>query len=798
MTAGHPLGPLAPLAETDQWVTVRLEPLPDGKTKKTPTSYVTGITASSLESSNWTTYEAAQAVAAARGPGHTVGFVLTAADDWACVDIDGAATPTGWSETAQRIAAALPGAVAEVSQSGKGLHLWCRYANPPAHSSKRTDLHIEAYTSLRFIAIGTGQTGTLADRCDALPAFLAEWFPLKAAACAEVPNDGPCDGWDGHADDDELIEAARRARTTAQRFTGEGDDIGLTFSDLWDCNVSALARRWPSTTGDEFDRSSADDSLACRLAFWTGRDVGRCERLMRRSSLTREKWDDRSAYLVDTIRKACAKTTGVYTRRKPVAAPPAPGASADHIYIVKADPFHAAGAMLTRDHAHPEGHRLKFWQDVFYRWDGAGWGELTTGDIRAMLYAFLQRDGFADYKPTQATVGNLLDALKAAAHLESRRAPPCWTDGRAGPTPWEMVACKNGLLHLPTRTLHPPTPAFFSFNAAPYAYQPDAPPPAQWLAFLGQVWPGDAESIATLQELFGYLLTPDTSQQKIFLIVGPKRSGKGTIGRVLSRMLGDENVTSPSLTSLAGDFGLQPLIGKLAAIFSDARLGGRDTKVVSENLLRISGEDRVSVNRKNISAITVALSARLVMLTNELPRLADASGAMASRFIILRMRQSFYGKEDPGLTGRLLDELPAILNWSIEGWQRLKQRGYFVTPKSSADEMQELADLGSPVLAFVREVCDISPVAEIETDLLYSAWRVWCNDQRQERVAPKNTFMADLTSAVEGLTRRQPRVGASRWPTYRGIGVRPGWHGLARAQVELSAARGTFPGASTN
>jgi putative DNA primase/helicase len=40
-----------------------------------------------------------------------------------------------------------------------------------------------------------------------------------------------------------------------------------------------------------------------------------------------------------------------------------------------------------------------------------------------------------------------------------------------------------------------------------------------------------------LGEIFGYMLTADTSQRKIFLLVGPTRGGKGTIGRVLTMWL---------------------------------------------------------------------------------------------------------------------------------------------------------------------------------------------------------------------------------------------------------------------
>ena len=92
----------------------------------------------------------------------------------------------------------------------------------------------------------------------------------------------------------------------------------------------------------------------------------------------------------------------------------------------------------------------------------------------------------------------------------------------------KSLACSNGLLHLPTRTLSPHTPAFFGVNAVDYSYDASANEPSKWLAFLVSIWPEmTKKSIDTLQELFGLLLTPDTTHQKAILIVGPKRSGKG-------------------------------------------------------------------------------------------------------------------------------------------------------------------------------------------------------------------------------------------------------------------------------
>ena len=144
-------------------------------------------------------------------------------------------------------------------------------------------------------------------------------------------------------------------------------------------------------------------------------------------------------------------------------------------------------------------------------------------------------------------VTNVLDGLRAASHLDGSTAAPAWLDHVPDLPAQEIVACLNGLLHLPTGMRLQHTPEFFTYNALDFAFEPEAPEPQQWLKFLDQLWPDDREAVDTLQEVFGYCLTGDTRQQKAFLIIGPKRSGKGTIARVLTRLIGSENAVAPTL-----------------------------------------------------------------------------------------------------------------------------------------------------------------------------------------------------------------------------------------------------------
>jgi putative DNA primase/helicase len=217
----------------------------------------------------------------------------------------------------------------------------------------------------------------------------------------------------------------------------------------------------------------------------------------------------------------------------------------------------------------------------------------------------------------------------------------------------------------------PPTPRFFSPNCLDFDFDLQARAPAAWLQFLAELWPEDAQSIATLQDWFGYLLTPDTRHQKILMLVGPKRSGKGTIARVIRGFVGEENVACPTLSSLGTNFGLWPLLGRTVAMIPDARLSGRtDAAAVAERLLSISGEDAQTIDRKFLPPVNAKLCARFMLLMNELPRLNDASGALPGRMVLLRLTRSWYGQEDTALTDRLLAELPGILLWAIAGWQR--------------------------------------------------------------------------------------------------------------------------------
>jgi putative DNA primase/helicase len=322
-----------------------------------------------------------------------------------------------------------------------------------------------------------------------------------------------------------------------------------------------------------------------------------------------------------------------------------------------------------------------------------------------------------------------------------------------------------------SRELLPHTPLFFNVTAVPFAYDREAPPPERWIEFLHELWGDDQDSIAALQEFFGYVISGRLDLHKILLFVGPTRAGKGVTARVLGALVGRENVAGPTLTSLAGDFGLAPLLGKPLAVISDARLSGRNSQIVVERLLAISGEDTITVNRKYREQWTGKLPSRFMVISNELPQLGDASAAIAGRFVTLLLTRSWLGKEDPTLEPALHAELPSILNWALDGLDRLAETNRFTRPSSTDEAYIALQDLASPVGAFIRDRCVLGLEHEIAVDEMWEAWKAWAEDNGHSRQT-KQMLGRNLRAVHAPIQIARPRDGDDRHRVYRGITLR--------------------------
>jgi len=424
---------------------------------------------------------------------------------------------------------------------------------------------------------------------------------------------------------------------------------------------------------------------------------------------------------------------------------------------------------------------VRRWRGGWWSWHTTHWIETDEARVRGWAYRYTENAEYTDtsgktpktvlWAPTRYKVLNLLEALAAIVILSEDVHPPQAIASTISDPAGEFVSVANGLLHVPSRTLQPHDAGLFNLVSVPFRYDPTATCPG-WHTFLAALWANDEDSVAALQEFFGYVISGRTDLHKILLITGPTRAGKGVIARLLKALVGRGNYAGPTLASLGMNFGLAPLIGKPLAIISDARLGGANVHQVVERLLSVSGEDMLTIDRKYREPWTGTLSTRFLVISNELPRFGDASGAIANRFVFLNLTESWLGRENTALTDELLHELPGILNWALEGLARLTAAGRFTEPAASRDAAGALHDLVSPVAAFVRERCERGPY-EIACSHLYQAWKWWAEDSGN-KVGSLQTFGRDLRAVIPALrlVNRRTGVGEERVRNY--VGVRLG------------------------
>jgi putative DNA primase/helicase len=266
------------------------------------------------------------------------------------------------------------------------------------------------------------------------------------------------------------------------------------------------------------------------------------------------------------------------------------------------------------------------------------------------------------------------------------------------------------------------------------------------------------------------------SQEKMMLFVGRPRSGKSTTLDMLRAMLGVEQCCSPKMNSLSERFGAQPMIGKLAATFGDVKSPrASEAGAALETLLAIIGQDAITIDRKRIDALTnVKLFCRITMVMNDLPAFSDHARALAPRMNIIYYPNSYVGREDRGLKGRLEAEAKSgrLINWALEGLKDLRMHGRFVEPVASMEMMDRLEVMTSPVLAFVRECCDEGSDRAATKDELYRAWSNWCKEQgRQPGI--REQFGRWVLNACPRVRQSRRRGEQNRDYMYLGLSLTP-------------------------
>jgi hypothetical protein len=281
---------------------------------------------SSTDPESWGDYPAAVAAYAERAPDFE-GLAFALSYHLAVIDLDHCGDRTTgiiepWArDTIDRFAT-----YAEWSPSGTGVHIIMFAKDAPKITGTKFVLpsgggrRIELYNARHYFTFTAdpipGHEGEVTEQS---AAFIALHDRVAAAQektrLATRGREGR-----GRSGPVRLSEAPETALDRSETLRGLSGLTDIEIMEAAYASVHGEQIRRLFVDGDASDyrndRSSADMGLAGFLAFYTGKDAGQVERIMRASSLARDKWDSRrpgGTYLTFTIDKAIEGTSETYS-----------------------------------------------------------------------------------------------------------------------------------------------------------------------------------------------------------------------------------------------------------------------------------------------------------------------------------------------------------------------------------------------------------------------------------------------------------------------------------------------------
>ncbi len=717
-----------------------------GKIKKVPINALTGGGAMSNNPSTWCDFDTA-VKASEKHSG--IGFMFGGCPYFG-VDIDGKeeeleAYQRGENGNIISEFISTLQSYAEISQSGKGIHIICRGTLPKRGRRKGS---VEMYEDGRFFVM----TGNSCSEYESIAECSDSIKPLHEKYIGG-----------GHEPVAKAVPAVRLDTADQIIKAAAGAKNGGKFVSLYSGRTAGYT-----------SQSEADMAFCSMLAFWTGCDAEKMDMIFRSSGLMREKWDraqSGSTYGALTIQKAIAGCSQVYSPKNSYSASFKQGE-------VNAQTEQTGQRLYSFDDTGNAqrfvdlfGDKVRYcYTDKRWLWyDGRKWCTDMTGAVKRLAdkaVACMSAE-LKVYEQTDADEGT--DMAKAfEKHMKSSRSNksknamlnevmhhvpilPSQLDRYKAVlnTPGGVIDLKSGAL-----APHDPKNYFTKITAVEYSENADCP---RWTAFLDDIFGGDKDLIRYVQKAVGYSLTGATSEQCAFFLYGTGRNGKSTFLDIIRDIFGDYAANIQPETIMVRN-------SQGSAINSDiARLKGARlvTSVepnegvrINEGLLKqLTGDDTVTARKLYGDEFEFKPEFKLWMATNHKPVIRGTDTGIWRRIHMIPFTvQIPEEKIDRRLKYKLSAELTGIFRWAVEGCLLWQKEGLKM-PRAVLEEVREYRREMDVISAFVEDKCTVGKGLSVKSSQLFAAYLNWAEQNNEYRMS-STKFGMELAKRFEKVRTR--------------------------------------------
>lgn len=411
--------------------------------------------------------------------------------------------------------------------------------------------------------------------------------------------------------------------------------------------------------------------------------------------------------------------------------------------------------------------------------------ELLAADIMDMGPLLWGRDGgFWSYKdgvwksnPTavEARAVTLLKGRFRSSHGNNAAIVVRHTVGKISvePVP-DFMNFANGMLDWRTGEMLDHAPHYGSTVQFPVAWTGVKDTPL-FDKFLAETLSPDY--IEYVWEMLGYMLFSGNPFQVAFMLLGNGRNGKGTLMRLIERMLGADNCSAVDLDALSTNrFAAASLFGRIANLAGDIDPTFQEH---TGKFKKLVGGDMLDAEEKHRQAFRYTCWAVPVFSANKTPGSADTTFGYLRRWKIIKFDHQVTDAEvDPDLDDKLGAEIPGVAARAVEALRTLIARRHFKSEGDVAEGEAEFATKIDQVRQWVDEECvPLEGNREPQT-LCYSTYKFWADRNGNGRLRA-----GEFYSRLEGAGFE--RVKSSGTWFVVGLQIRPGTAlKLAAAPVE--------------
>lgn len=408
-------------------------------------------------------------------------------------------------------------------------------------------------------------------------------------------------------------------------------------------------------------------------------------------------------------------------------------------------------------------HTLKIW----FLWGGHYWIKNTKNEIfQLALNAARRRQALAlsvsDVTQKERILKWALQSenknrLTAMLHIAKTMNPIATVRVDWNTNAW-LLQFENGTVDIRTLQFTPGKPDWLIDQCVGYLFDVEAQCP-KWQQFLMEIMDGDVELVEFLQRSIGYSLTGETTEQCLFLLHGKGANGKTVFLDVIRSLLNEYAVHSPFS---AIEFQRRQQNSNDLARLQSKRLvttseSGATKKLNEERIKAITGGDPITARYLFREFFTFQPKFKLWCAFNSLPNIDDNSHGFWRRIRLIPFVKKFEGVDDNRqLKNELLEELPGILNWALEGSQIWLKKG-LDPPEVVLNATKKYKFESDVVFEFIDEYTISGDGYTVGAKKLYDAFLEWHLNEHSGIPCSQTDFGRRLTAMGYKKSRGGPR-----------------------------------------